>query len=108
MLYDAYQARQDLLSPLRIFADLTAAAFREPMGGPWANLLARSIGGGAELISRLRLTHEHPAYNIGAVVAAGCEVEISEEPALKTPFGTLLHFRKSVSLKQPRVLLVAP
>lgn len=108
MLYDAYQARQDLLSPLRIFADLTAAAFREPMGGPWANLLARSIGGGAELISRLRLTHEHPAYNIGTVVVAGCEVEVSEEPALKTPFGTLLHFRKSISLKQPCVLLVAP
>ncbi|HEX4535086.1 MAG TPA: polyhydroxyalkanoate depolymerase [Rhizomicrobium sp.] len=108
MLYDAYQARQDLLSPLRIFADLTAAAFREPMGGPWANLLARSIGGGAELISRLRLTHEHPAYNIGTIVVAGREVAISEEPALKTPFGTLLHFRKSVSLKQPRVLLVAP
>ena len=108
MLYDAYQARQDLLSPLRIFADITASALREPMGGPWANLLARQVGGAAELISRLRLTHEHPSYNIGTLTVAGREVEITEEAALKTPFGTLLHFRKSISLKQPRVLLVAP
>jgi polyhydroxyalkanoate depolymerase len=108
MMYDAYQARQDLLAPLRIFSDLTAAALRDPNAGPWANMWARSVGGTAEMIARLRLTHERPPYAIGPVMVDGIEAQIEEQPALKTPFGTLLHFKKSVSRLQPRVLLVAP
>ena len=36
------------------------------------------------------------------------EVEVREEAAHVTPFGTLLHFKKDVDVAQPRVLLVAP
>jgi polyhydroxyalkanoate depolymerase len=108
MMYDAYQARQDFLAPFRIFADLTAAMLRDPHAGPLANMWARSIGGTAEMTARLRLTHERPPYDIGHVVVGGVEAKITEQPALKTPFGTLLHFKKSVSVNQPRVLLVAP
>jgi len=107
-MYDAYQARQDFLAPLRIFSDFAATALREPMAGPWANMVARSMGGAAELLSRVRLTHDRPAYDVGSVTVAGAEARISEVVVLATPFGSLLHFRKSVSLKQPRVLLVAP
>src|SRR6202012_5906090 len=102
MMYDAYQARQDFLAPLRMVSDLTAAALRDPHAGPWGNLLARTVGGTAELIARLRLTHERPPYNIGQVVVDGVEAQIEEQPALKTPFGTLLHFKKSISRMQPR------
>lgn len=108
MLYNAYQARQDFLAPLRIYADLTAAVLRDPMAGPWGNLFARTMGAAAELIARSGLTHERPSYDISDIKLAGNVVQISEEPALETPFGTLLHFRKSISLNQKRVLLVAP
>lgn len=108
MLYNAYQARQDFLAPLRIYADLTATVLREPMAGPWGNLFARTMGAAAELIARSGLTHERPSYDISDIKLAGNVVQISEEPALETPFGTLLHFRKSISLNQKRVLLVAP
>ena len=108
MMYDAYQARQDFLAPLRIFADLTAAALRDPRAGPFGNMLARSVGGAAEMMARVRLTHERPPYDIGPIPIAGLEVTVSEAPVLATPFGTLLHFKKSISLKQPRLLLVAP
>ena len=36
------------------------------------------------------------------------EVEVHEEAAARTPFGTLLHFKKDVATVQPRVLMVAP
>ena len=108
MLYNAYQARQDFLAPWRIYADLTAAVLREPMAGPWGNLFARTMGAAAELVARSGLTHERPSYDIADIKLAGNIVQIAEEPALETPFGTLLHFRKSISLKQKRVLLVAP
>lgn len=108
MLYNAYQARQDFLAPFRIYADLTASMLREPMAGPWANLFARTMGAAAELVARSGLTHERPSYDIADIKLAGKVVQIIEEPALETPFGTLLHFRKSISLNQKRVLLVAP
>ncbi|MGN6515529.1 MAG: polyhydroxyalkanoate depolymerase [Rhizomicrobium sp.] len=108
MLYSAYQAREDFLAPFRICADLTAAAMREPLVGPWGNLFARTMGAAAELVARSGLTHDRPSYDIPDVRIGGDVVEIIEIPALETPFGTLLHFRKSASLTQPRVLLVAP
>jgi poly(3-hydroxybutyrate) depolymerase len=36
------------------------------------------------------------------------EVAVSEEVAFKTPFGSLLHFKKDGGPEQPRLLLVAP
>jgi polyhydroxyalkanoate depolymerase len=36
------------------------------------------------------------------------EVEVREQAAFATPFGTLLHFRKDMPTVQPRVLMVAP
>ncbi|MGN6149560.1 MAG: polyhydroxyalkanoate depolymerase [Rhizomicrobium sp.] len=108
MLYNAYQARQDFLAPWRIYADLTAAVLREPMAGPWGNLFARTMGAAAELVARSGLTHERPSYDIPSIEVARQMADISEVPVVETPFGTLLHFRKSISLKQKRVLLVAP
>jgi poly(3-hydroxybutyrate) depolymerase len=35
-------------------------------------------------------------------------VEVTEEAAARTSFGTLLHFRKNIAAAQPRVLIVAP
>ncbi len=36
------------------------------------------------------------------------EVEVTEVPVLKLPFGTLLRFKKDIDIEQPRVLVVAP
>ncbi len=108
MLYQVYQARQDLLAPLRIAADLAGAVLREPQAGPLGNFFVRATAASAELVCRTRLTHERPAYGIEQVSIGGKIVPVSEEPAAVTPFGTLLHFRKAGAPQQPRVLLVAP
>jgi polyhydroxyalkanoate depolymerase len=49
-----------------------------------------------------------PPYGIDSALAGNEEVAVTEEAAHVTPFGTLLHFKKDVSVEQPRVLLVAP
>jgi len=108
-MYEAYQARQDLLAPLRLYADLAAASFAEIHdAGPFGNFWARAFGAASELTARVRLTHERPDYGISHVVVAGMEAEVTEEPVLTTPFGSLLRFKKSISFNQPRVMLVAP
>src|SRR5277367_6401145 len=108
MLYQLYQARQDLLAPLRITADLAGAMLQEPQAGPCGNFVARTIAAAAEMACRTRLTHDRPPFGIDEVVVGGRPVPVAEVPALVTPFGTLLHFEKGIDLGQPRVLVVAP
>jgi polyhydroxyalkanoate depolymerase len=61
-----------------------------------------------ELISRSSLTYTRPAYGIGKVPVGNQELNVTEEVAYATPFGSLLHFRKENAPAQPRLLLVAP
>ena len=61
-----------------------------------------------ELIARAGLTHTRPPFGIDSSMVGNREVEVHEEAAASTPFGTLLHFKKDIATAQPRVLLVAP
>lgn len=109
MLYDAYQAQQDVLAPWRAGADLIKAAFSDPSLGPAANYMFRSVAAGAEIISRSHLIHDRPPYGIAQVAVGGRSLPVFEEVALEMPFGNLVHFRKEgVDIAQPRVLLAAP
>jgi poly(3-hydroxybutyrate) depolymerase len=105
MLYQAYQAHSDLLSPLRLLAQHQGAQlwFQRTEG-----TLLRKIAAASEVISRLRLTHSRPAYGIDAVTVLGESVPVVEEETLILAFGTLLRFRKPGVAGQPPVLLVAP
>ena len=49
-----------------------------------------------------------PPYGIDSVMVGNREVAVREEAADRTPFGTLLHFKKDIDQAQPRVLLIAP
>jgi poly(3-hydroxybutyrate) depolymerase len=108
MLYDAYQAQQDLFAPVRAGADLLKSAFSDTVLGPAANYMFRSFAAGAEIVSRSHLIHERPAYGIDQVTVEGKPVAVSEEIALQMPFGNLLRFRKQGTSQQPKVLLAAP
>jgi poly(3-hydroxybutyrate) depolymerase len=55
-----------------------------------------------------RLTHTRPPFGITHVTVGNRDVEVTEEAAARTSFGTLLHFRKNIAAAQPRVLIVAP
>src|SRR5262249_45729016 len=61
-----------------------------------------------ELISRSSLTYTRPDYGIGSVTVGNRELQVTEEIAYATPFGSLLHFAKPDAPEQPRMLLVAP
>jgi polyhydroxyalkanoate depolymerase len=108
MLYDAYQAQQDFLAPLRAGADLFKSAFGDTSMGPAANYWLRSAAAGAEVFSRLHMIHDRPAFGIEAVTVAGRSVPVIEEVALELPFANLVHFRKEGVTGQPRLLLAAP
>jgi polyhydroxyalkanoate depolymerase len=106
MLYLAYQTQSDIMVPVRAWAAMALAS-----GG--SSLLAensatRNLTAAYELIARAGLSHTRPAFGIASVTVGNREVEVSEEAAAATPFGTLLHFKKHAGTAQPRVLMVAP
>jgi poly(3-hydroxybutyrate) depolymerase len=108
MLYQAYQIQSDLMSPLRLMAQgLSASLWLQNT----ERSIARRLSAACEVVSRLRLTHTRPAYGISSVRVGGQETPVLEEVVLTLPFGSLLHFRKTMAGGQaphPPVLLVAP
>jgi poly(3-hydroxybutyrate) depolymerase len=108
MLYDAYQAQQDMFAPMRAGADLVKVAFSDTVLGPAANYMFRCMAAAAEIVSRSHLIHDRPPFCIDKVNSGGQTVAVTEEVALELPFGNLVHFRKTGVSGQPRVLLAAP
>jgi polyhydroxyalkanoate depolymerase len=106
MMYQFYQAWDDLAAPVRAMAGRTALSLghRPEFGGAWLN----GFAAGCELVARMRLTHERPAFGISSIHVGADLVEVHEESVHTTPFATLLHFKKERSPPQPRVLLIAP
>ena len=106
MLYFAYQTHADIITPMKAWATMALAAGRQPLVAE--NSAIRNLTAAYELVSRMGLTHTRPPFGIRSINVGNREVEVREETAHKTPFGTLLHFKKDVATTQPRVLLVAP
>jgi poly(3-hydroxybutyrate) depolymerase len=107
MLYNAYQFYSDFMVPVRGLAQFglsTLGPGASNGNGTWI----RSFTAACELISRARLTHTRPAYGIDTMRSGNRDVAVTEVAEARTPFGTLLHFKKDVEQAQPRVLLVAP
>jgi poly(3-hydroxybutyrate) depolymerase len=106
MLYLAYQLQTDLMVPIRAWASMAVNAGASPQLADHPAM--RNLSAVYELISRASLTHTRPPFGIGSVTVGNREVEVREEAAASTPFGTLLHFKKDIEASQPRVLMVAP
>jgi poly(3-hydroxybutyrate) depolymerase len=107
MLYAAYQAQSDFLSPFRLLAQGgSAALWFNQTDGSWLRRLSASL----EVYSRLRVTHARPPYNITSVKVGEQDRMVQEEVVLRLPFCSLLHFSKpeQAPASQPAVLLVAP
>jgi poly(3-hydroxybutyrate) depolymerase len=108
MLYQAYQAHADIMVPVRALAALAVSNMGSSLNGFADTAVIRNLTAAYELIARAGLTHHRPPFDITKVTVGNREVEVREEQALVTPFGTLLHFKKDIEMAQPRVLLVAP
>jgi poly(3-hydroxybutyrate) depolymerase len=109
MLYDVFQAQDDLLWPVRAWARLALSglAWSGPFSPP-AGPLRRRLIAALEVAGEATLTHARPPYELDEVITEGGRFAVVEEVAARTPFATLLHFRKPDAPQQPRVLIVAP
>ena len=102
MLYLAYQTQSDIIGPIRAWATMALAAGHQPLVAE--NSAVRNLTAAYELVARMGLRHTRPPFGIHSIAVGNREVEVREEAAYSTPFGTLLHFKKDVATAQPRVL----
>lgn len=108
MMYQLYQAQADALAAMRLFARAGAGIVRQIDLGPHTPASIRNLGAFYDLLLGAGLTHRRPPFGIEYVRMGNRLVQIIEEAADETPFGTLLHFRKDSEIRQPKVLIVAP
>ena len=118
MLYTAYQTQHSFLEPWRAAAAQLAAWLHQTLpDGPslstteevlCGGALTRSLAASAEVFSRMRITHQRPHFDIASAQSQGRDWPVVEEQVLRTPFASLLRFKKEGAPEQPRVLLVAP
>jgi poly(3-hydroxybutyrate) depolymerase len=108
MLYEAYQVHSDVLTPIRLMAEAARGILSQPWPLISDNPLVRGAAAACELVSRAGISHSRPDFRITSTTLNGRTVAVGEDPVLRTPFCTLLHFKKDAAAEQPRVLVVAP
>jgi poly(3-hydroxybutyrate) depolymerase len=108
MLYQAYQAHSDVMGPVRLMAQAAGGMLQPPWVWGGSNFFTRSMGAFCEMLARAGMSHTRPPFGIDST-RVDCEtVAVTEEVAHRTPFCSLLHFKKDSRVEQPPVLLVAP
>ncbi len=108
MLYESYQAQEDLLGPWRSLAIAGGEVLRELPAWmlEWPVTRVALAGSGMAPLTALR--HTRRPFAIESVPVGGRRVAVHEEVVSGSPFGTLLRFAKTPHIDQPRVLLLAP
>ena len=108
MLYQMFQAQDDLTGPARALAKLTL----ELMGHapPWVqgSFAARNVAAGLDVFAISGTTHRRRPFGIERAMVGNREVAVQEQVVHRLPFGNLLRFEKDTDIAQPRVLVVAP
>jgi poly(3-hydroxybutyrate) depolymerase len=109
MLYQAYQAQNDVLTPIRLMAEAARGFWSQPW--PWIgdHPLMRSAAAACEMLSRSGISHQRPEFGITEARVGNRTFVVTEKAVVSHPFCTLLHFAKEdCQVEQPRVLVVAP
>ncbi|HEY8023306.1 MAG TPA: polyhydroxyalkanoate depolymerase [Burkholderiaceae bacterium] len=110
MIYDAYQAYTDFMTPMQALAEAARAQLGAPMFAQCES--ARKVAAACEVFLAGKVTHSRPPFQLEKVMtgegATAFEVSVTEEAIHVAPFATLLHFKKQGVTGQPRVLIVAP
>jgi poly(3-hydroxybutyrate) depolymerase len=108
MIYHLYQANMDLMDPVRLMARSASQFMRKPWPGTEDSFSWKFVASALELMADTGTTHSRPSFEIDTVRVGNRQVEVREEATFQTPFGTLLHFAKDSTVRQPKILVVAP
>ncbi|HNS44649.1 MAG TPA: polyhydroxyalkanoate depolymerase, partial [Alphaproteobacteria bacterium] len=108
MLYHLYDLQHALLTPARLGAEMVKTGFQNPLNPLSYTHAGRTISAGAEMFERVTRRFGKPSFDLPFTTIGGKEVAITEEFIVEKPFCNLLHFKRAIRRKDPKVLIVAP
>lgn len=109
MIYQIYQAQQDVIEPFRRASGFGRRWLTRLPSALQGTLPIRHLDAAWGMMAGSGLTHVRPGFGISDVEFEGRKVAVEEQSVLDTPFCTLLRFRKPTEERpQPRVLIVSP
>ena len=79
MLYDTYQAHNDVLAPIRLGAEFCRAVLTQPWPLIKDAPFVRGTAAAMELLSNAGMSHGRPDFGIRSLTMNGEEVGVSEE-----------------------------
>jgi poly(3-hydroxybutyrate) depolymerase len=108
MIYQMHEMQHAAVSPLRAWAQLNASLFGSPFSALSYTPVGKAVAAGCELMLRVTQRYERPHFGIAETKIGRNAVAVHEEVVIEEPFCRLLHFRREIRRKDPRVLVVAP
>ena len=108
MLYHLYDLQHALLTPARLSAEAIKTSFKSPLNPLAYSPVGRTIAAGAEVFERLTRRFGKPIFDLPTTQIGGKTVKITEEFVVEKPFCNLLHFKRDIKRKDPKILIVAP
>lgn len=108
MLYDLHEFQRAMFAPVNAMARVHRELFSHPFSVLAYHPFASNLAAGADLVHRLTMHYTKPHWDIDHTVIDGREVPVEMQIEVAKPFCRLLHFKRQVARKDPRVLVVAP
>jgi poly(3-hydroxybutyrate) depolymerase len=108
MLYDAYEMQRSLLAGASTLANIGAGWMQNPVNPFAYSGMGPIVASALDVFAHAAAPRGKPHFGIETTRVDGRQVAVSEEIALRKPFGQLKHFRREGIEGGPKLLIVAP
>lgn len=108
MLYNLYELQHALLTPIRYQAEMARSFYSNPWNPASYTQLGRTLSAQAEVLERLTRRFGKPEFTLPETIIGGKSVQVTEVKIVEKPFCDLIHFKRKIKRKDPKVLIVAP
>ncbi len=95
-------------SPINIVANAGKEFYGSSMNPIAYTEFGRSAAAACELLERMTRRYMKPEFEIEEIEVKGKKVAVSQKTISRRTFCNLLHFKKDSTVKQPKMLVVAP
>src|SRR4029079_6102031 len=104
MLYDAYEVQRSLLTGASRVASMGAGWLNNPANPLHYGSMGPIAAASLDVFAHAAAPRGKPEFGIAEPKFGKKSVQVTEEVALRLPFGQLKHFRKTGVTGQPRLL----
>lgn len=108
MLYNLYELNRRALAQASLFAQVSSDLLSHPLN-PFSYTRHGSMSSAAlDVFAHSTRPYGKPKFNLPETEIDGKTVAVTEEIALRKPFGQLRHFVRETKRNDPKLLIVAP